>query len=177
MAQELTLKVAQDFAESNFKKLPELEQQWNILHIKYMIKSIRKLSSNKDMITKLIPLVWVHDIGKAISEENHSTLSLKLLIEAGFRLTKMEEDCIINHGSSAKPETEEGKILRLSDGLSLFYPEIVNFLFYSESKSGKKFEEIKQFIINNYNKYSEKYKSSEIAIKLLNKLFKNLELN
>jgi hypothetical protein len=161
---------AKEFAEEKFKKLSMDYQKWNYIHSKCMIKAIDELTDNKGIIEKLKPLAWVHDIGK-INGDNHAEKSIEVLKD--FNLDETEKDCILNHGSSGNPKSEEAKIFQCADGISLFYPETVIFKFWADAKEGKSFEEIKEDAKRQYIKYLKTY-SSEKAINLLKKKFKAL---
>lgn len=156
------------FAEINFKKLPDYLYQWNILHVKCMIKAIEELSKTEKIdVSKLKALAWVHDIGKIKSEDNHAEISIKIL-EKEFDLDDIDKDCILNHGSSGKPKSKEAKLFQKSDGISLFYPEIILFRFWAEAKEGADFEEIKEKIKKQFEKYIKAYSDNQMAVDLLN---------
>lgn len=166
---------AKSFAEEKFKQLDEVNQKWNFLHSKFMIEAIKELTLNEKIIDKLKPLAWIHDIGKTISNEEHAKLSLGLL--KNFGLDEIEEDCILNHGTKGDPKSEEAKIFQKADGISIFYPEIIDFQISVETKEGKNLEEIKKEIIEQYQKYAKAYQNSPDAIRILNSKFKSLNLN
>ena len=158
------------FAEKEFSKMSELDKQWNILHASHIIKAIGELlPEGSENFDKLAALAWVHDIGKTKSDENHAELSVEILEKAGFELDDIDKDCIINHGSSGKPQTKEGEIFRYADGLSLFYPEMVKFYVYANVQEGKSVDEANQKIEKQYGKYLKAYKDNPKAIELLNK--------
>jgi len=171
---KLNQKNAKEYALEKFKQLPELYFQWNIIHSEGIIKILKILTKNKIVnIEKLFALAWVHDIGKIKSGKNHAEISLDILKEE-FELNDIEIDCILNHGSSGKPKTKEGKIFRYADGLSLFVSKTINFKFYAEAKEGLKFKEIQEKIIRMYKKYKLNYSDSEEAIELLDNLSKKI---
>lgn len=168
---KLSLDNAKEFALNQFNNLPELGQDFNRIHSEPIIKILNIICPKNIDKDKLSALAWVHDIGKIISEENHAYNSVEIL-EKTFDLDNKEKDCILNHGSSSNPVTDEGKIFRYADGLSLFTPETINFLFYAMAKEGKNFEEINNYIKSRYEKYKMKYSDSEEIIALLERLFK-----
>tara|TARA_Y100000310_G_C20671101_1_gene810339 strand:+ start:673 stop:1203 length:531 start_codon:yes stop_codon:yes gene_type:complete len=169
---QLTEENAKGYASEKFKDLPELNFKWNLLHSEGIIKVLNTLCENKNLNkTKLSALAWVHDIGKTISEENHAELSLEIL-KKDFFLDEVDIDCILNHGSSGNPKTEEGKIFRYADGLSLFTKEAILFRFFAEAKEGLEFEEIKERIKKVYNKYKSNYTESEEILKFLEDSYK-----
>ena len=169
---KLTLENAKEYALEKFKALPELESQWNYLHSEAIIEVLKVLISDASVDKeKLFALAWVHDIGKIKSEENHAQIGAEIL-KKEFELGEIELDCILNHSSSFKPKTKEGDMFHYADGLSLFLPESINFMFSIGAKEGKSFEKIKEEIKSFYDKYRIKYSESKEATKLLDKLFK-----
>lgn len=167
-------KEAKEYAEQKFKSLTEIEQKWNYIHSKYLIQALNELSPN--IKEEIIALAWVHDIGKIEGDENHAEKSIKIL-EKDFQLTQTDKDCILEHGSGGNPITNEGKIFRNADGLSLFYPETVIFRFWGEGKEGKSFEEIKETIKKAYEKYIKAYQDNPKAVQILKEKYKILNLN
>lgn len=168
---QLTEENAREFALEKFKGLPELNFKWNLFHSEGIIKILSILSKNKNFNkNKLFALAWVHDIGKTISEEDHAKLSLEIL-KKEFILDEVDIDCIINHGSSGNPKTEEGKIFRYADGLSLFTKRVIRFRFFAETKEGLGFEDIEERIKKFYNKYKSSYADSEEILTLLKDLY------
>jgi hypothetical protein len=157
---------AKTFAEQEFTKKSALDYKWNYLHSKYMILALKDLTNDKKLLDRLIPLAWVHDIGKIESEENHAEYSLKIL-DKKFKLDFVDKDCILNHGVSGKPTTEEGKIFQNADGISLFYPEVLLIRFLIEGKQGSDFDELINKIKKQYQRYLEIYSWNPKAIKLL----------
>ena len=169
---QLTEENAREYASKKFKELPELDFKWNLIHSEGIIKILKILCENKNINkTKLFALAWIHDIGKIISEENHAELSLEVL-KKDFFLDEVDIDCILNHGSSGNPKTEEGKFFRYADGLSLFTKEVLMFRFFAEAKEGFNFEEIKERIEKIYKKYKLNYAESEEILRLLEDLYK-----
>jgi|SRR3989344_1184911 len=156
---------AKEYADEKFKSLGELEAKWNYYHSFCIIKALKELGKDEE---KLRALAWVHDIGKINGEENHPEKSIVILKE-DFDLDEIDIDCIRNHGSSARPETEEGKVFRYSDGLSLFYPETILFLVYGMAKEGKSFDEIRKYLDKQYDKYLNAYSDNSVVIELLKK--------
>jgi HD domain-containing protein len=175
--EKLTIEKAREYALEKFKeKLPELYYKWNVLHSEGIIKILEMIADDSNIDKeRLFALAWIHDIGKIISEEDHAEKSVEIL-KKDFELTDIDVDCILNHGSSSKPETEQGKLFRYSDGLSLFFPEIINFRFYGEAKEGKTFEEVKEILKKSYEKYKKNYSDSEEIVKILDEMYhKSLE--
>jgi len=170
---ELNIENAKKYALKKFNELPELKRDWNIIHAEGIIESLKLLNCEDKIKEKLFAIAWVHDIGKIKSNDGHAKLSLEIL-KKEFELDQIETDCILNHGSSSVPKTEEGKIFRYSDGLSLFTSKAVMFKYYAEAKEGSDFNEITSGIKKSYDKYREKYSDSETALRLLDRLYNNL---
>ena len=164
---KLNEKEAKVYSEEKFKILPKIYQKWNYLHSKYIISALEELApDNKFDKDKLRALAWVHDIGKIEGEENHPEKGLNILSK-DFDLDEIDKDCVLNHGSSSKPLTPEGRLFRNADGLSLFYPEIIKFKHDTEKKEGKSPEEISESINKMYETYKKAYADNPHAIKLL----------
>lgn len=163
---KLTASEAKDYARERFKRLPELYAQWNFLHSSYIIKALKELTLQETVKDKLQALAWVHDIGKIEGDEHHPEKGLKIL-DNEFILDEVDKDCILNHGSGSKPTTPEGKLFRNADGLSLFYPEMILFMTHWEAKEKSTFEQIKEKMKKQYEKYSLAYKDNPRALKLL----------
>lgn len=169
---KLTEREAQSYAHERFKQLPELYRQWNVLHSKYIIEALKELTQ-KEVSDKLKALAWVHDIGKIEGDENHAEKGLKIL-EKDFSLDEVDKDCILNHGSSNKPTTPDGKLFRNADGLSLFYPEIMLFMTHWEGKKGSTFEQIQEKMKKQYEKYHKAYSDNPRALMLLKERYSAL---
>lgn len=155
---------AKKFAEEKFKSVSEEMFEWNYNHSKCMILALEEFCPNADYLPKLKALAWVHDIGKTIQDKNHAELSVKI-IQEDFELDDIDEDCILNHGSNGNPESEEAKMFKYADGISLFYPETIELL---SKKFGSK-EKLKEL----YEKYKEAYSDSEKALEILDKNYNN----
>jgi hypothetical protein len=169
----LTYDEAEKFARDNFGKMPEAEREWNLIHVRCMIKAIEELSVDKKVnIEKIRTLAWVHDVGKIKTEENHAELSLEILKD--FDLGDVDKDCILNHGSSGKPQSAEAKIFQAADGISLFYPETLFFRFWAKAKEGDSFEKVVSKIKEHYNKYLVAYADRVYAVDLLKNKFKSM---
>ena len=157
---------ARKYAEEKFKQLPGFEYGWNMLHPKYMIKALEELNDEGIDLSRLKALAWVHDIGKIENMEDHAKLSVKIL-EKDFDLDEMDRECIINHGSEGTPKSKEAGLFQKADGISLFYPEMIMYRFWAESKEGLEFEEINAKLRKLYDKYTKVYSDSEKAMNLL----------
>ncbi len=109
--------------------------------------------------------------GKTIANNNHAELSLGI-IEKDFLLDDIDRDCILNHGTSGNPKTEEGKFFRYADGLSVFTSDLIHFQFFALGKEGLSFHEIKDNMEGIYKKYKSCYVDSPEIIKLLDESYK-----
>lgn len=163
---ELTREIARSFAKEKFSKLDELGRLWNFHHSRAMIRAIRDIHGEDE---KLEALAWVHDLGKIIDDKTHAEKSLDVLKD--FELSDEDIDCIKEHGSSGKPKTEKGEIMRFADGLSLFYPEAIAMRTFMETRQGNSFGEIRENYLKRYDKYMEAYKGNEKIQKLLTEKF------
>jgi len=147
---KLNPKEAKAFALEIFRQLPDLEREWNTVHSESIIVALELLSAKTD---RLIALAWVHDIGKVKSRKDHAKYSAYMLKER-FNLELVDIDCILNHGSSGKPQTEEGMIFRYADGLSVFIPASIRFLQRHENS----YQNIREL----YDKYRERYDDPKV---------------
>ncbi|MBI5798126.1 HD domain-containing protein [Candidatus Woesearchaeota archaeon] len=164
----MNIKEAEEFAKEKFKILPKQDYDWNFIHSRCVLALLETLSIEENIeIGKLEPLVYIHDVGKVIHEENHAQLSLEIL-EKKYKLGAIEKDCIVNHGSSGKPLTPEGKIFRYADGLSLFHPIAAQFILNSEGK-----EQGKRVLKKLYEKYCIAYKDNDKILRILELMYKN----
>lgn len=162
---------AKKLAIERFSKMEEEYYKWNIFHAECMIKAIEELTEDKTIRNKLIPLAWIHDLGKTIEDKDHAQHSIEIL-EKEFELDEVDRDCILNHGSGGEPKTKEGKIFRYADGLSLFYPKIISLRMWHEGKEGKRYSEAKETIKSIYEKYLEAYEDENVKDVLI-RLFKS----
>lgn len=93
------------------------------------VSSVAKLlAKNKgfDVITLEIASL-VHDLGYSIQENNHAIHSLDILKNEGFEISKVIEDCVLNHGRNSFPATPEGEIFRFADKLSVLDTDLLRF--------------------------------------------------
>ena len=126
--QELTPKIAEEFAREIFSKFNDEEQESQLWHAKAVVNATLILSQNKKVNKETLNVAgWIHDIGRSINAENHAEHSLEIL-EKKFSISPTLKDCILNHGSSEKPKTEEGKIFQLADKSCILNPEFINLL-------------------------------------------------
>ncbi|MFH0905774.1 MAG: HD domain-containing protein [archaeon] len=179
----INLETAKAYALEKFSQMSQLDYRFNSLHCECMIKAIDELEKDLDTIDieKLKILVWLHDIGKIINEEDHAKHSFEIL-EKDFELDEIDKDCILNHAVKDNPITIEGKVFRIIDKISFFYPDMLLYFFYGIGREGKnKFEEAKLFVDKSYNgiithksstvETKLETKARELLIKKYNKIF------
>lgn len=142
---QLTPENAKEFSEKTLKNgLPELyyEYFWN--HSLFVIKAAKDLAKEKNLKIshEFFEMAgYLHDIGYVVNEETHAQESLKLAEKEFGALDEAMKECILNHGRSKNPQTQEGKIFQMADKLSSFYPEFIEKLIDLEKREGKKLNE------------------------------------
>ena len=136
---KLTPEIAEKFAKEIFSKVDNSEdREFYLIHSKAVVNTAIILARNKTVNNDLLRIAgWLHDIGYVISEENHAEHSLEILEKEGFELNLILRDCILNHGSSGKPETEEGRIIKGADKVSILNPEVVDLFVKNSRKLSK----------------------------------------
>jgi hypothetical protein len=155
----LNLVSARKFALDLMKNDPEY-----ISHIESMISIIEQLASPAD-IPRLTALAWLHDLGRSIASEDHAKHSLQI-VSKNFSIDKIDQDCILNHGSSASPSTPQGTLFRYCDGLSRYTPSSVQLYFYRCGVKGITLEQAKEKLTNKYHKLLARYQDEKIKIRL-----------
>lgn len=151
---KLNVKNAEKFCKETFEKhLKGRELEWRIKHCKlvwHCCKLLVKDNKNKKIKIKALKIAsWLHDIGRVHDDKEHPQKSLELIKQEFEKLDKVTEDCILNHSSVSRPETEEGKIFQIADKLSLLSPE----LFIESAKQDK--QSTVNFFSENLNKLFE----------------------
>jgi HD superfamily phosphodiesterase len=156
MMKKLTPKSVEKYAKKLFIKIKDKEMRdYRLVHPKLVGNAaiIIANSKNKKADKNILKIAaWAHDLGYIYGKENHAERSLEIL-QKDFEVSETLKDCIINHGSSAKPQTEEGKIIQLADKACIISPEILK-LIMEESQ-----DKIKQEDIDFIKKMSEKLAS------------------
>jgi len=142
----LTPKIAEDFAKKLFSQLTNIEDRaWHLLHSKSVAATALILVGNRKIDKETLEIAgWLHDIGSVISREGHAKKSIELLEKESFELSEKLRDCILEHGNGGNPKTEEGKIIKVADKVSILHPEIVKMLL--SCNKGKIKEEDLNFI-------------------------------
>lgn len=139
MENKLTLEKAKELAAIHL--LGMKNGDFIFLHSKNVSEIAIILSEGKKVDKDILRTAgWVHDIGKSVSEENHEIYSIEIL-EKDYILDDKLKDCILNHGTSGKPITEEGKIFRIADKASILDRDTI-FLLIKENKGKIKKEDI-----------------------------------
>jgi len=160
-----TPKLAKEFSENLIRKnIEKLKASYILLHSQFVIKAVKDLIEKKNLKFDLEQFEiagYFHDVRYILEEEKHAEKSLEIVSEK-FILNKILEDCILNHGSSAKPQTQEGKIFQLADKLSASYPEFVKKWFELEKQEGLLSDnEIKEKINKKLEKYLEIFEDKD----------------
>jgi len=178
------------FVEEECKK-PTAVYDFEIIkyHFIPVVKHALTLAEQRGADKEIVELsAWLHDIGGVIygRENHHATgaeVAEKKLKELNYPDDKINKikDCIFSHrGSQVINRTsEEAKILAEADAMSHFdaLPGLFRAFFVCEKKDGqgRAGQEVKQKLINSYNKLSEDAKEIikpkfDAAMLLLNNL-------
>jgi len=117
----LTKESAKKFVFEEFAKMkPNVEKKFLVQHTRGVVKTASKLAKSKKVDKNSLEIAcWLHDVARSIQSENHALLGVKMVKEKFGKINYIIEDCIVNHGSSKDPKTEEGKIIQLADKLSI----------------------------------------------------------
>jgi putative nucleotidyltransferase with HDIG domain len=130
--QPLTPLTAEEFAKKLYEeKMHGLEKRFIIRHSQQVMETCLKLAESKNVdLEKLKIASWLHDIGRTEQDKGHAEKSVEIAEkEFGF-LDETIKDCILNHGNSKSPQTEEGKIIQFADKLSILNDyEIIKMAF------------------------------------------------
>jgi len=148
-AKQLTPTLAEAFAKQKLQEIKDEEaREFQLSHTKAVVEAALILSGDKSIDKDALEAAaWLHDIGYTISRENHAEHSLKILEKEGFEINEKLKDCILNHGNSGNPISEEAKILKIADKASALNPEILKiFKKYSSSKSKEEKQKDMDFI-------------------------------
>jgi len=151
----LTLSEAKRLSEEFSKKIKDPEKRESfILHSKSVVDSAKAIAEGKDLDLESLEIAgWLHDIGRAVADEDHPRYSIELLKD--YELNETIKDCILNHGRESNPQTKEGRVMRLADKACVLNPDL-----------------LREIIKQNKGKISEAHikflkKNTERAIKLL----------
>lgn len=134
-ARELSIKLLSDYY-SGFT----LRHTFNMLDLFEKVisklKEEESLKLRKDVITFSIIL---HDIGRIISEKNHSQISFDIVHKDFLGKISEEDmvivkDCIVNHSSGMNPLSSEARLMQDIDKLSMLQPKIILEYMYHLSK-------------------------------------------
>ncbi len=136
----LTIKSSEQFAKQLFGKVKSAKDKEIFLaHMKQVRETALILAEKRKVDRKtLVIAANLHDIGRTISSEDHAFHSVNILKKSGFRVDSKLEDCILNHGSSKKPKTVEGKIIKTADKLCWIEPGVLRFFLKYNKKRIKK---------------------------------------
>lgn len=125
------------------------------------IKLADTLSKGTDLNKPALLLgIYLHDIGRTITDSQEHTIEGKKIAESFLRdnnfkdenILKIVFDCILNHGSEAKPTTNEGKLVQFIDKAVLINPRILK-LYYESLLKEKDKSSAKQIISSKLEKW------------------------
>lgn len=145
----LNSKEAEELAKEIFSTEKDAEsREFHLSHSKAVVETSLILAKNTKADKELLKIAgWLHDIGQTINKDTHAEHSLKILEQKGFNLNEKLIDCILNHGTSGKPKSIEGKIIRIADKASMLNPETNRiFVDYSMKKQQQDKEKDLDFI-------------------------------
>ncbi len=122
-------KLAKNFAIKRYLRFYPL---FTLVHTLDVVDLCKKLAESKEVnMDLLLTSAWLHDIGRIENEEKHhevgARIAEKLLKSWGADKSFIEgvKHCIREHGTKGMPRSEEAKILREADGVSVFHPWLV----------------------------------------------------
>lgn len=139
----LTKESAKKFVFEEFAKMkPSVEKKFLVQHTKGVVKTALKLAKNKKVDKKSLEIAcWLHDVARSIQSENHAQLGVKMVKDKFGKINSIIEDCIVNHGSSKDPQTEEGKIIQVADKLSIMNDfKLFEIIFAKEKYQDESFK-------------------------------------
>ena len=146
----LTPETAEKLARNIFSNLKNKEdREFYVVHSPSVVDIALILAEKKKVDKNILKIAgWLHDTGACISREDHAVHSIAI-IEKEYEISAKIKDCILNHGTSGQPKTEEGKIIKIADKASFLNPELIRLAVHN-MKDGK----IKQDDINFLKKAS-----------------------
>ena len=133
----LSLKEAEKIFHKYFRRIKDAKsREYHTHHVISMSEMALLLAKGKRVDKTILRVAaFVHDIGYSIEKKDHAAHSLEILHREGYAVSEKLKDCILNHGSSYYPKTEEGKIFQLADKMDIFNPYVVRVILkYSRSK-------------------------------------------
>ena len=109
---------------------------------------------------------YLHDVGRTINDDESHTLEGAKIVELFFQEHNVHDatlkdiiiDCTLNHGSKAKPMTQEGKLMQFIDKAALIDVSVISVLIEEFSKSmplQKAREKAKQKLESRYRKIGD----------------------
>ena len=155
---ELTIDAAKEIQKKYLEKISDNKlKEFVKVHSNLVGEMAIILSKNNELNEFFRIAALVHDIGYALNEAEHAKHSLRIILEEDFQISEELKDCILNHGNSDKPLTEEGKLFRVADKLSALDKDFVSFfLKYNKGKIGKEdMNFIKMFLDKSFDYLKE----------------------
>ena len=132
-----TPQTAEQFARKILNKIEKPDnREFSIIHSKAVGETALLLAQGKNIDKDtLVIAAWLHDIGYSIKDKDHAQHSLEILKNEGFEISETIKDCILNHGSSKNPQTQEGKIFQIADKVCILNKDILKvFLKHNKGK-------------------------------------------
>jgi len=128
---KLTPKNAKSIALKYLKKHREKEGRYFAkVHTEAVVQIGKMLAKRLGATISIVEMcAWVHDIGSVVERNDHAKHSLDLLEKEGFEISELIKDCVLNHGTSGQPKSEEAKILQMADKLSILSIPVLKILF------------------------------------------------
>ncbi len=123
--------------------------------------------------------IILHDVGRIVSEKNHSQISFDIVYKNFFGKISEDDmalvkDCIVNHSSGMNPYSSEAKLVQDIDKLSMLHPLIIKEYMHhlSQEMSLDNFTEaIKKMIEKN----SKHFNSLTISLMYQKEYSKSIE--
>jgi len=128
---------ARNFAE---KLLKGRYLNFTLNHTRDVVELCRRFGRGLDMDV-LLTAAWLHDIGRAFTDDDHHRVGAELaacflrILGAEDEFIERVRHCIEEHGTDGRPKTEEAKLLREIDGVSVFrWDFVLLYLLYFRNR-------------------------------------------
>jgi len=130
MKKELTTISAKKLALNISEKIFPLSQRDFFLeHSKKVVNVWKYYANHLGFDEDFFEIAWrVHDIWYCRSIDNHAKDSYQILLEDWYNISEELKDCVLNHWTYDKPETEVWKIFQIVDKLSIFDFNIIKIM-------------------------------------------------
>ena len=137
------------------------------------IKLANKLSTGSKLNKFALLLgIYLHDIGRVITDSEEHTVEGKKIAETFLRENGVKDkeilrvvfDCVLNHGSKAHPVTNEGKLVQFIDKVVLINPRIIKIYFESLLENNDK-KTAQKITLDKLNKWYNSLGNRKIEFK------------